>query len=59
MQFESADPSVVRSIRQHEWLRAAGKQRPMPLPGDFQPEQVGEELVDMMQYEVVGLGRAF
>jgi len=60
MQFESADPSVVRSIRQrcllNEWLRAAGKQRPMPLPGDFQPEQVGEELVDMMQYEVVGQG---
>jgi hypothetical protein len=28
----------------------------MPLPGHFQPEQVGDELVDMMQYEVVGQG---
>jgi hypothetical protein len=60
MQFESADPSVVRSIRQryllNEWLRAAGKHRTMPQPDDFQPEQVADELVDMMQYEVVGQG---
>ncbi len=60
MQFESADPSVVKSIRQryllNEWLRAAGKQRTMPPPGDFQLEQVADELVDMMHYEVVGQG---
>jgi hypothetical protein len=60
MQFESADPSVVKSIRQryllNEWLRAAAKQRTMPPPGDFQLEQVADELVDMMHYEVVGQG---
>ncbi|MEH2608285.1 hypothetical protein [Bradyrhizobium sp. AZCC 1693] len=60
MEFASADPSVIKSIRQryllNEWLRAAGKQRTMPPPGDFQPEQVADELVDMMQYEVVGQG---
>ena len=60
MQFESADPSVVKSIRQryllNEWLRAAAKQRAMPPPGDFQLEQVADELVDMMHYEVVGQG---
>jgi hypothetical protein len=60
MQFESADPSIVKSIRQryllNEWLRAAGKQRTMPPPGDFQLEQVADELVDMMHYEVVGQG---
>lgn len=60
MQFESADPSVVRSIRQrcllNEWLRAAGRHRTMPQPKDFLPEQVGDELVDMMQYDVVGRG---
>ena len=37
MEFESADPSVVRSIKQREllntWLRAVGKHRPLPLPG--------------------------
>ncbi|KRR00308.1 hypothetical protein [Bradyrhizobium valentinum] len=60
MEFASADPSVVKSIRQryllNEWLRAAGRQRTMPPPGDFQPEQVADELVDMMHYEVVGQG---
>jgi len=35
MEFESADPSVVRSIKQREflnaWLRAAAKHRPLPV----------------------------
>jgi hypothetical protein len=60
MQFQSADPSVVKSIRQryllNEWLRAAAKQRTIPPPGDVQLEQVADELVDMMHYEVVGQG---
>ena len=60
MQFASADPSVVKSIRQryllNEWLRAAGRERPMPAPGDFQPDRVADELVDMMEYDVVGQG---
>ena len=60
MEFESADPSVVRSIRQRDllnaWLRAAGKQRPLPLLGDFQPDRVADEMVDMMEYDVVGQG---
>ena len=58
MEFENADPSVVRSIRQRDllntWLRAAGKHRPLPLAGDFQPDRVADEMVDMMEYEVVG-----
>jgi hypothetical protein len=60
MEFENADPSVVRSIRQRDllntWLRAAGKHRPLPLAGDFQPDRVADEMVDMMEYEVVGQG---
>jgi hypothetical protein len=60
MEFESADPSVVRSIRQRDllntWLRAAGKRRSLPLLGDFRPDRVADELVDMMEYEVVGQG---
>jgi hypothetical protein len=60
MQFESADPSVIRSIRQRDllntWLRAAGRQRPMPLLRDFQPERIDDEMVDMMGYDVVGEG---
>ena len=58
MEFASADPSVVKSIRQryllNEWLRLAGKRPPMPLQRDFQLDRVDEETVDMMGYDVVG-----
>jgi hypothetical protein len=60
MEFESTDPSVVRSIRQRDllntWLRAAGKHWSLPRLGDFQPDRVANEMVDMMEYEVVGQG---
>jgi hypothetical protein len=60
MEFASADPSVVKSIRQryllNEWLRAAGKRQPMPLVGDFHLDRVDDEMVDMMGYDVVGDG---
>ena len=60
MEFASADPSVVRSIRQryllNEWLRAAGKRQPMPLLRDFQLDRVDDEMADMMGYDVVGEG---
>jgi hypothetical protein len=58
MEFASADPSVIKSIRQryllNEWLRLAGKRSPMPLQRDFQLDRVDEETVDMMGYDVVG-----
>ena len=48
MQFASADPSLVRSIKQREflnaWLRAAAKHRPLPFVDDFQPNRVSDEL---------------
>ncbi|MGH6644154.1 MAG: hypothetical protein ACRED3_15820 [Bradyrhizobium sp.] len=60
MQFESADPSVVRSIKQREllnaWLRAAARHGPLPLVDDFQPNRVGDELADMMGFDVAGEG---
>ena len=60
MQFESADPSVVRSIKQREllnaWLRAAGKHRPLPLVEAFQPSRISDELADMMGFDVAGDG---
>jgi hypothetical protein len=58
MEFTSADPSVIKSIRQryllNEWLRLAGKRPPMPLQRDFQLDRVDEETIDMMGYDVVG-----
>jgi hypothetical protein len=60
MQFESADPSVVRSIKQREflnaWLRAAARHRPLPLVDDFRPGRVGDELADLMGFDVAGEG---
>ena len=62
MEFESAYPSVVRSIKQREllnaWLRAAAKHRPLPLMGDFQPNRVSDELDDMMGFDVAGEGES-
>jgi hypothetical protein len=58
MEFASADPSVIKSIRQryllNEWLRLAGKQPPLPLQRDFQLDRVDDEMADMMGYDVVG-----
>lgn len=60
--FASADPSVVKSIRQrvllNEWLRAAAKHQPLPLLRDFRPDAVADELADMMGFNVVGKGDA-
>jgi hypothetical protein len=60
MEYESADPSVVKSIKQREllnhWLRAATRHRPLPLHSDFQTYHSGEELADMMGFDVAGEG---
>ena len=53
MQFASADPSVVKSIRQryllNEWLRAAAQAaNHASRPATFSLEQLADELVDMM-----------
>jgi hypothetical protein len=50
MKFESANPSVVRSIKQREllntWLRALRKPRPLPAVSDFQPDRISDELAE-------------
>lgn len=62
MQFASADPSVIRSIRQrvllNHWLRAARKRDGLPTRADFRPEAFADELPDMMGLDVVGSGDA-
>jgi hypothetical protein len=62
MKFESANPSVVRSIKQREllntWLRALRKPRPLPAVSDFQPDRISDELADMMGFNVEGEGDA-
>ncbi len=60
MEFDSANPSVVRSIKQRElldtWLRALRKPRELPRLADFRPERIVDELPDMMAYDVEGDG---
>lgn len=58
MEYASADPSVVRSIRQRvlldAWLRAPRKPSKPPALIDFDPEIGVEELTDMMGFAVEG-----
>ena len=58
MEYASADPSVIKSIRQRvlldAWLRALRKPRKLPVLIDFDPEIGIEELADMMGFDVVG-----
>jgi hypothetical protein len=60
MEFCSADPSVVKSIKQrvllNAWLRTPRKQQALPVISDFQPDGVADELADMMKFDVVGAG---
>jgi hypothetical protein len=62
MKFESANPSVVRSIKQRDllntWLRALRKPHPLPVISDFRPERITDELAEMMGYDVEGEGEA-
>jgi hypothetical protein len=58
MEYASADPSVVRSIRQrvllNAWLRALRKPHPLPALNGFDPEAGVDELADMMAFDVEG-----
>ena len=60
MQFESANPSVVRSIKQRDllnaWLRARGKYRALPVRADYRPDRIADELAEMMGFDVEGGG---
>jgi hypothetical protein len=60
MQFESASPSVVRSVKQRDllnaWLRAFDKRGALPHLDDYRPDRIADELADMMGYNVIGDG---
>jgi hypothetical protein len=54
--FESADPSVVKSIRQRDllnsWLRLYARQNLLPDIADYQPTRLAEEMPDLVYYVV-------
>jgi Uncharacterized protein conserved in bacteria len=54
--FESANPSVVKSIKQRDllntWLRLYSREQKLPRIGEYQPERIAEELPDLVYYTV-------
>jgi hypothetical protein len=56
MEFESANPSVVRSVKQRDllntWLRTHGKRLTLPAIEDYKPDRIADELSDMMRFAV-------
>ncbi len=56
MDFESANSSVVKSIKQRDllntWLRLYARQREMPAIWEYQPARLEEELPDLVYYTV-------
>jgi len=56
VEFENANPSVVKSIKQRDllnsWLRLYARQQSMPRIEEYQPERIEDELPDLVYYTV-------
>jgi len=56
VEFESANPTVVKSIKQRDllntWLRLYAREQLLPRIGEYQPERLTEELPDLVYYTV-------
>jgi hypothetical protein len=63
MNFENAQASIVRSIRQRDllsaWQRLYRREQTLPLLHQYQPDNLHEETPDLMSYEVRHDGRGF
>jgi hypothetical protein len=56
MDFESANPTVVKSIKQrdllHTWLRLYARDQKLPALAEYQPERIEEELPDLVFFNI-------
>jgi hypothetical protein len=56
VQFESANPTIVKSIKQRDllntWLRLYAREQAMPAIDEFQPARIEEELPDLVYFSV-------
>ena len=56
LDFESANPSVVKSIKQRDllntWLRLYAREQAMPRVEEYRPERLEDELPDLVSYTV-------
>jgi hypothetical protein len=56
LEFESARPSIVKSIKQRDllntWLRLYARTQAMPSLAEYKPERLGDETPDLVFYTV-------
>jgi hypothetical protein len=56
LEFESANPSVVKSIKQRDllntWLRLYAREQLLPRIEEYQPARIADELADLVYYTV-------
>jgi hypothetical protein len=56
VEFESAQPSIVKSIKQRDllntWLRLYARSQSLPRKDEYQPERIDDELPDLVLYSV-------
>ncbi len=56
VQFESANPTVVKSIKQRDllntWLRLYAREQKVPGINEYQPARIEDELPDLVYYTV-------
>jgi len=56
LEFESAQPSIVKSIKQRDllntWLRLYARNQSMPRVPEYQPARIEDELTDLVFYSV-------
>jgi hypothetical protein len=59
LEFESANPTVVKSIKQRDllntWLRLYAREQLLPRVEEYQPERLADELPDLVYYTVDAL----
>jgi hypothetical protein len=56
LEFQSANPSVVKSIKQRDllntWLRLYARDQRLPRVEEYQPSRLADELADLVYYTV-------
>jgi len=54
LEFESANASIIKSIKQREllntWLRLYAREQAMPRVDEYQPDRLADELPDLVYY---------
>ena len=54
VEFESANPAIIKSIKQRDllntWLRLYARAQAMPAIEEYQPERLADELPDLVYY---------